>query len=202
MKPTLLIPIVLILSCTLLLGQAQPSPWLPHVVSAEMAKVVFRDMGSGILDITYDNAGELFLMVSVRFDYKGSEGERTPLPPYAYVIEGTVETPYSCCPATGSVPVYWRHLVPNAFSQSSLDCLQLLSLQQQSVTCRSGWCDKSRLSAALQVYSPAICAGKSFMLYFSLPDEWKTQTFSLIFQEEGGTKHPPIPLHPKPVTAK
>ena len=58
MKPALLITIVLILSCTLLLGQAQPSPWLPHVVSAEVAKVLFRESGDVQLERIHGLRGD------------------------------------------------------------------------------------------------------------------------------------------------
>ena len=208
MKTTLLVLSVLILSCPLLPGQAQPStpkpnsPWRPHLVSAEWVKAIIREEVPGLSTLTYDDAGELFLKVSVRFEYKGPEGEKPPLPPYVYVIDGTVEIPYACCPPTGSTLARWQYIVPDTLSQSSANCMQLLKLQQQAELCTLACSDiNMRLREVLQVYSPASCAGEGFAFYFSLPAEPKT--LGLVFRDDDTRlKHPPIPLNPKPLNPK
>jgi hypothetical protein len=170
---------------------------MPQFISAEWVKVNRQDVG-GLSVFTDDDSGELFLRISVKFKYKetpSTAGRRVPLPPMVRVKrEGTDDV------------WLWDHVSSDTLSQSSADCMQLLT--NQVVAYRSVRIQDRLISEQLQqFYSPAICAESSaggFSFYFSsdawIPEEPDTvKSLALVFgaskRDDAGPK--PIPLNPR-----
>lgn len=167
--------------------QATPAPdvaWAPQLVSVRWVKAEVNAQ-AGPLIMQESNSGELYLEVSLTFE-KGPGGMNGSMPPTIYLIEGTVEEPYSCCPEKGSVPYTWRYVRADDMSQAGINCIELIAAHRQA---------RQTFENMRSVYSPSLCAGKQLSFYFRLPESVKNP--SLIFQDDSTLKkQAPAPLKP------